>query len=298
MDALRELETLVAVVEEGSLTSAARRLGRSLQAVSRSLQMLEKSHGATLIVRTTRTCHPSPAGVKFYQRVKGAFAELELARTELAEEAQQLSGRLRVNAPTLFGPRYVAPLVGEYLQRHAGVTLSLDLTDDYRDPSETGADVTIRIGETPDSRLVARRLGTIRRVAFAAPGYLAERGRPLRPQDLAQHACVIRTGLPHPARWTFRSRQGEEIAVNVAGRFDSNQVAAVNAGVLAGMGIGLAAFWQIRDWLEAGRVELVLPDYEPAGLPLHALWLRTRKLPARTRLLIDFLAARLINERL
>ena len=126
MDALRELETLVAVVEEGSLTSAARRLGRSLQAVSRSLQMLEKSHGATLIVRTTRTCHPSPAGVKFYQRVKGAFAELELARTELAEEAQQLSGRLRVNAPTLFGPRYVAPLVGEYLQRHAGVTLSLD----------------------------------------------------------------------------------------------------------------------------------------------------------------------------
>ncbi|SDH79381.1 LysR family transcriptional regulator [Paraburkholderia phenazinium] len=298
MDALRELETLVAVVEEGSLTNAARRLGRSLQAVSRSLQMLEKAHGATLIVRTTRTCHPSPAGVRFYERVKGAFAELELARTELAEEAQQLAGRLRVNAPTLFGPAYVAPLAGEFLQRHPGLTLSLELSDDFRDPSESGADVTIRIGETPDSRLVARRLGTIRRVAYAAPGYLAQHGRPLRPQDLASHACVVRTGLPNPSRWTFRSRQGEEIAVNVSGRFDSDRVAAVNAGVAAGMGIGLAAFWQIRDWLEAGRVELVLPDYEPAGLPLHALWLRTRKLPARTRLLIDFLAARLMNERL
>lgn len=298
MDALRELETLVAVVEEGSLTSAARRLGRSLQAVSRSLQMLEKSHGATLIVRTTRTCRPSPAGVRFYERVKGAFAELELARTELAEEAQRLAGRLRVNAPTLFGPAYVVPLAAEFLQRHPGLALSLELTDDYRDPSESGADVTIRIGETPDSRLVARRLGTIRRVAFAAPSYLAQHGRPLRPQDLSSHACVLRTGLPNPSRWTFRSRQGDEIAVNVAGRFDSDQVATVNAGVAAGMGIGLAAFWQIRDWLEAGQVELVLPDYEPAGLPLHALWLRTRKLPARTRLLIDFLAARLMNERL
>lgn len=298
MDALRELETLVAVVEEGSLTSAARRLGRSLQAVSRSLQMLEKSHGATLIVRTTRTCRASPAGVRFYQRVKGAFAELELARTELAEEAQQLAGRLRVNAPTLFGPAYVAPLAAEFLQRHPGLALSLELADDYRDPSESGADLTIRIGETPDSRLVARRLGTIRRVAFAAPSYLAQHGRPLRPQDLSSHACVLRTGLPNPSRWTFRSRQGDEIAVNVGGRFDSDQVAAVNAGVAAGMGIGLAAFWQIRDWLEAGQVELVLPDYEPAGLPLHALWLRTRKLPARTRLLIDFLAARLMNERL
>lgn len=293
MDALRDLETLVAIVEEGSLTSAARRLGRSLQAVSRSLQMLERAHGSTLIVRTTRTSQPSTAGMRFYERVKGALSELELARTELAEEAHQLNGRLHVNAPTLFGPKFVAPLAAEFLQRHRQLTLSLDLSDDYRDPAETGADVTIRIGETPDSRLIARRIGTLRRVVFAAPAYLAEHGRPAHPRDLLKHECVVRTGGPHPGRWLLSAPGGDEIAVTVSGRFDSNQVAAVNAGVLGGMGIGVAAYWQIQEWVEAGSVEVLLPDFQLAPLPLHAMWVKTRRLPQRTRLLVDFLAVKL-----
>ncbi|MFM0031086.1 LysR family transcriptional regulator [Paraburkholderia madseniana] len=293
MDALRDLETLVAVVEEGSLTNAARRLGRSLQAVSRSLQVLERAHGSTLIVRTTRTSQPSEAGMRFYERVKGALTELELARTELAEELHRLTGRLRINAPTLFGPKFVAPLAAEFLQRHPQLALSLDLSDEYRDPAETGADVTIRIGEMPDSRLVARRIGTLRRVVFAAPDYLAEHGRPSHPRDLAKHDCVVRTGVPHPGRWVFTSPDGNEIAVNVAGRFDSNQVAAVNAGVLGGMGVGVAAFWQIQEWVEAGKAEVLLTDFQLTPLPLHAMWTRTRRLPQRTRLLVDFLAVKL-----
>ncbi|NPT56259.1 LysR family transcriptional regulator [Paraburkholderia elongata] len=293
MDALRDLETLVAIVEEGSLTSAARRLGRSLQAVSRSLQVLERVHGSTLIVRTTRTSQPSAAGMRFYERVKGALTELELARTELAEEAHRLTGRLRINAPTLFGPQFIAPLAAEFLQRHPQLELSLDLSDEYRDPAETGADVTIRIGETPDSRLVARRIGTLRRVVFAAPAYLAEHGRPSHPRDLARHDCVVRTGVPNPGRWVFTSSDGHEITVNVAGRFDSNQVAAVNAGVLGGMGVGIAAFWQIQEWVESGRVEVLLADFQLTPLPLHAMWARTRRLPQRTRLLVDFLAVKL-----
>ncbi|WGS53112.1 LysR family transcriptional regulator [Paraburkholderia sp. D15] len=295
MDALRDLETLVAVVEEGSLTNAARRLGRSLQAVSRSLQMLERAHGSTLIVRTTRTSQPSAAGRRFYERVKGALSELELARTELAEEAHQLSGRLHVNAPTLFGPKFVAPLVAEFLQRHRQLTMSLDLSDDYRDPAETGADVTIRIGEMPDSRLIARRIGTLRRVVFAAPAYLAEHGRPSHPRDLLRHECVVRTGGPHPGRWQFTAPDGEDVIVTVTGRFDSNQVAAVNAGVLGGMGIGVAAYWQIQEWVEAGSVEVLLPDFQLTPLPLHAMWLKTRRLPRRTRLLVDFLAVKLLQ---
>lgn len=298
METLRDLETLVAVVEEGSLTGAARRLGRSLQAVSRSLQELERTHGSTLIVRTTRTSRPGAAGLRYYQRIKSALSELELARTELAEEAHKLTGRLRLNAPTLFGPQYVAPLVAAFLRRHAHLSLSLDLSDEYHDPAGSGADVTIRIGETPDSRLVARRIGTIRRVVFAAPGYLAEHGRPAHPRDLTKHDCVVRSGMVHAGRWSFSDRNGKAIDVSVTGRFDSNQVAAVNAGVAGGMGIGIAAFWQIRNWLDAGKVETLLPDYELAPLPLHAMWPKTRSLPQRTRLLVDFLAARLGNEKL
>ncbi|NPT42619.1 LysR family transcriptional regulator, partial [Paraburkholderia sp. 1N] len=100
-------------------------------------------------------------------------------------------------------------------------------------------------------------------------------------------------GVPHPGRWVLTSSDGNEIAVNVAGRFDSNQVAAVNAGVLGGMGIGVAAFWQIQDWVEAGRVEVLLSDYQLTPLPLHAMWAKTRRLPQRTRLLVDFLAVKL-----
>lgn len=298
MDALRDLESFMAVVEEGSLTKAARRLGRSLQAVSRSLQALERSHGTTLVARTTRTSHPSAAGMRFYERIKGALAELELARIELSEESHKLTGQLRVDAPSLFGPRYIAPIAAEFMQRHPGLDLTLELADDFRDPVEGGADITIRLGDTPDSRLVARRLGSIRRVAFAAPSYLASHGWPRHPQDLAGHECVVRTGVPHSSRWSFKTLRGEDIAVNVSGRFHSDHVAAVNAVVVSGLGVGLAAFWQIRDLLDTGQVELVLPEYEPPPLPLHALWPRTRKLPARTRLLIDLLVARLASERL
>lgn len=298
MQSLRELETFVAIAEEGSLTAAARRLGRSLQAVSRGLQTLESTVGATLVVRTTRTSQLSEAGQRFYARVKAALADLEIARTELAEDAKRLAGNLRVNAPTLFGPAYVVPLLAEFLQRHPGLSATVELEDGFSDPAASGADVTLRIGETPDSRLVARKLAEVRRVAFASASYLAAHGHPQAPEDLASHACVVRTGVTHPCRWSFKARTGEERVVTVSGRFESDQVAAVNAAVAGGLGVGLATFWQIREAVEAGRVCIVLPEYEPAPLPLFALWVRTRRMPARTRLLIDFLAARLAGERL
>jgi DNA-binding transcriptional LysR family regulator len=298
MHSLRELETFVAIAEEGSLTGAARRLGRSLQAVSRGLQTLEGQMGATLVIRTTRTSRLSAAGERFYGRVKAILADLEIAQTEVAEDAQRLTGRLRVNAPTLFGPRFIVPLVSEFLLRHPELHASVTLSDEFSDPATSGADVTVRIGATPDSRLVARKLADVRRVAFASASYLAAHGHPHTPADLASHACVVRTGLPNPYRWNFTARTGEAVSVAVAGRFDSDQVAAVNGAVVAGLGIGLAAFWQIRDAIDTGHVSIVLPEYEPAPLPLFALWPRTRKMPARTRLLIDFLAARLAGEKL
>ena len=298
MQSLRELETFVAIAEEGSLTGAARRLGRSLQAVSRGLQALENQMGATLVLRTTRTSRLSAAGERFYNRVKAILADLEIAQTELAEDAQRLTGRLNVNAPTLFGPRFIVPLVSEFLLRHTDLRAAVTLDDEFSDPATSGADVTVRIGATPDSRLVARKLADVRRVAFASASYLLTHGHPRTPDDLAAHACVVRTGVPTPHRWNFTANTGDEISVSVAGRFESDQVAAVNAAVLGGLGIGLAAFWQIREAVETGQASIVLPEYEPAPLPLFALWPRTRKMPARTRLLIDFLAARLAGEKL
>ncbi len=290
---LRDLEVFVAIAEEGNLTAAARRLDRSLQAVSRSLQVLEREAGTLLVARTTRQCRLTTAGEQFYTRIKQVLADLAMARAELAEYATTVTGRLRICGPTLFGPRYLAPLLAAFLARYPQLTASLDLSEEYDDPAVSGADVTIRIGETPDSNLIARRLGTIRRVTFASPAYLEARGRPLRPADLMQHDCVVRSALPEASLWRYRSKRGVEEAVQVRGRFESNSTAAINDAVASGLGIGRAAYWQIGELVQQRRVELILTDYELSPLPLQALWLPTRRLPARTRLFVEFLAARL-----
>ncbi|AKJ67656.1 LysR family transcriptional regulator [Pandoraea thiooxydans] len=296
MLSLRDLEVFVAIAEAGSLTAAAERLGRSLQAVSRSLQSLEAEVGATLIARTTRSLRLTPAGERFRERLQDVFAELEAARAEVAEETSHLRGTLRVSAATQFGPAYVVPLVSEFLTRHPGLGAALDFDDEYRDPVKGGADVTIRIGDTPDSRLVARRLASVRRVVFASPEYLERHGRPLAPADLVAHECVIRSNAAHPRLWRFQSPEQGEIAVSVKGRIEANHADAVNRAVACGMGIGIATLWQIRPLLEAGKVERLLSAFEPTPVPLNALWVRAPRLPARTRQFIDFLAERFADE--
>ena len=296
MFSLRDLEVFVTISEAGSLTAAAEHLGRSLQAVSRSLQSLEAEVGTTLIARTTRTLRLTPAGERFRERLQDIFAELEAARAEVAEEAHQLRGKLRISASTLFGSSYVMPLVSDFLKMHPGLSATLEFQDEYLDPVKSGIDVTLRIGETPDSRLVARRLAWVRRVLFAAPSYLDRHGRPNTPADLAGHECMIRTNAMHPRLWRFQSPGQEEIAVAVKGRIEANRADAVNQAVACGMGIGLATLWQIRPLLEAGKVERLLTAYEPTPVPLNALWVSAPRLPARTRRFIDFLAERFADE--
>ncbi|WP_322012036.1 LysR family transcriptional regulator [Paraburkholderia sp. J12] len=296
MLSLRDMEVFITISEVGSLTAAAQRLGCSLQAVSRSLQSLEAEVGATLIARTTRTLRLTPAGERFRERLQDIFAELEAARTEVTEETHQLRGTLRISAATLFGPAYIVPLVSEFLTMHPGLSAVLEFEDEFRDPVKRGVDITIRIGDTPDSRLVARRLASVRRVLFAAPGYLAQRGRPETPADLGEHDCVIRSNAAHPRLWRFQAPDQSEITVAVKGRVEANHADAVNRAVACGMGIGLATLWQIRPLLEAGKVERLLTAFEPTPAPLNVLWVRAPRLPARTRRFIDFLTERFADE--
>ncbi|HXA46402.1 MAG TPA: LysR family transcriptional regulator [Burkholderiaceae bacterium] len=293
MNSLRDLEVFIAIGDAGSLTAAAEKLGRSLQAVSRSLQSLETQMGTTLIARTTRTMRLTTAGERFRDRIKNILADLDAAATEASDEILQLQGRLHINASSQFGPAYVVPLISEFLSMHSSLTAKLDLDDDFNDPVTSSADVTIRIGELADSQLIARRLASVRRVLFASPRYLAKRGYPSVPQDLTQHDCVIRTDIDHPRIWRFIAQDRREILVNVNGRIEANHANAVNQSVVCAMGIGIASFWQVRPLLEAGQVELLLPDFQPPPMPLNAIWVRKKRLPARVRLFVDFLAERL-----
>lgn len=281
----------VAVAEQGSLTTAARHLGRSLQSVSRSLIALETELGVSLIRRTTRSSRPTEVGLAFLARVRPALAELAAAGAEIGEEAERVEGLVRIGGPALFGAAYLTPLVAAFMRGHPAIAVELHLGEGYADLLAERFDLAIRLGPLPDSRLKARGLGSLRQVAFAAPSYLAEHGAPRHPADLVDHRCIVRTSARQPARWTF-GRDGRSATVSVSGPFRAGNPAACNEAAAQGLGIGRAPLWQVRNLLDAGRLALVLTDYALDSMPIHLVWPNGR-LAKRTRLLIDHIVARL-----
>ncbi len=297
MDRMDDLAAFLAIMEKGGQTAAARHLRRSLQSVNRSLAALERSVGVQLISRTTRQSSPTEAGIAFYRRVKPALMEINDARLEAASRRADASGLLRIGAPVLFAPAYVAPVVCDFLKRNPQIEIELKVSDRQVDLVEQGLDLAVRIRQLPDSGLKARRIGELRVVVFGAPAYFARHGRPRHPDELAQHHCVVRiTDDPDTERWPFRAG-GRQKAVRVRGRFRTDSVAAAHAAVAGGLGIGLAPLWQIRGLVDDGVVEFILEDFETARIPIHVVWPPTRMPPARTRLFMEFLAERLKRAR-
>jgi len=297
MDRLDDIEAFLAIIDEGSLSAAARRLGRSLQAVSRSLMALERSVGVALVHRTTRQSAPTEAGLAFYRRVKPAFGEINDARLEAANHRAEPMGVLRIGAPTFFSPVYLVPVVAAFMKRYRQIEVELKLSDKFSDLVEEELDLAIRIGEIPDSGLKARRLGELRRVAFGAPTYFAEYGRPAHPSDLTHHQCIVRNIGSGPEKWPFQvGGKVKMFAVN--GRFKADSSAAVYAAVRHGLGIGFTPLWQIRELVDCGELEVILAEFETPRTPIHVVWPAARQPLAKTQLFKDFLVAHLQCERL
>jgi DNA-binding transcriptional LysR family regulator len=297
VDRIEDFQAFVAIVDKGSLTAAAKQLGRSLQSISRSLATLEGDLGVELIARTTRRSAATEAGLAFYRRVGAALSEIEAAKLETSNRRSEPVGLLRITSSTVFAPLYVVPAVCAFLESHPKVDIELDMSDGYVDLISQGFDLAIRIGELPDSSLKARRLADLRRVVFAAPDYFAKHGRPKVPGDLAGHQCLVRTSARDSDAWPFLVG-GRLKAVKVAGRFRSSGALAVNEAAVQGLGIANAPLWQVRALVDRGVVELVLTRFEPPRVPVHAVWPATRLLPAKTQLFLNYLAARLKAERL
>lgn len=288
MDRIHDLEAFIETVEQGSLTGAARKLGRSLQSISRSLMALEQSLGVELVQRTTRKSRTTEAGQAFFERVQPAVAELLDARDAVASLRSSPTGCLRVSAPTLFGPAFVMPILSKFIDLFPDIDAELQLSDRIENFAEGEIDLAIRAGELPDSDLKAVRLGALRRVFFSSPQYLAAHGTPGHPRELADHACVTRVVDGRTASWSYRA-DGKSREIKVAGRLRSNNTTALYAAVLAGAGISYAPLFQIRDLVETGRLNVILADYETAPAPLHAVWPNTRRPPAKTRAFLDLL---------
>ena len=290
---LHDYEAFLAIVEVGNLTRAAARLRRSLQSVSRSLAALEEQLGVVLIRRTTRTAEPTETGRALYTRVSAALRDLGRAEAEARDATESLTGAIRLAGSAYFVGAFVVPAIREFSIQHPGVTFDLRIAEHYAEHVRSGVDLMLRLGHLAASPLKTRKLAALRRVAVASPEYLAQRGRPEHPSDLARHACIVRTSAQDARTWTFQSPDGIAQRVTVDGPFEADNAYVTNQAVLAGLGIGVAPFFQVQSAIEAGAAEVVLEDFTIAPIPVHAVWPSEGRTPARVRRFIDLLAQRL-----
>ena len=286
MERLDDLEAFVAIVEKGSQVAASRHLRRPLQSLNRSLIALERAVGVELVKRTTRRSEPTEAGRLFYERVKPAIAEIIEARNEAANLRGDVSGALKVGAPVLFASCYVAPIVARFLKLYPGVDIELKASDEQVDLAADGLDVAVRIGNSVDDSLTARRLYALRVVTCGAPSYFAEHGTPKHPDDLDKHHCVLRAGAAD--NWTFRIG-GKRATIKVSGRFRSNSAAVIRDVASEGLGLAQLPLWQIREHVDQGALAIVLPEFEAEGMPIQLVWPPTRAPLERMRRFVDFL---------
>jgi DNA-binding transcriptional LysR family regulator len=286
---LADLETFVAVVEAGSFTAAARRLGRSKASVSRQVRALEERLGVALLHRTTRSMSLTDAGAAFHERAAAALGDLEEAVAAVGSLHGSPVGRLRVSLPIAYGLRVAAPVLLELIHEHPALELDLAFSDRYVDLVGEGFDLAVRIGHLADSSLIARRLTATRMMVCASPTYLQRHPTPSRPADLLDHECLLYAQQVGGVAWRFAD--GE--TVTVRGRLRSDSGDALLQAALSGCGIAQLPDFYLGEPLADGRLVSLLEDFEPEPLGVWAVYPQRRHLSLKVRLAVDRLAERL-----
>lgn len=292
MDRFTSMTVFVRVAEAGGFVAAARDLEISATMVGKHIKALEGRLGARLIHRTTRRQNLTEVGRLYYERCTALLASLAAAESSAEELRATPRGLLRIAAPLTFGARKVAPVLGEFLRLHPEVHIELALSDDVLDLVEHGFDAAIRIGALSDSGMVARPLGTYRMLVCASPSYLAARGVPRTPDDLARHDCLGFTAWRRRELWRFQGRS-EEISVRIRKHLQINHGEALRQAALAGAGIVMQPEVLLADDVQTGRLVRLLRGYEPEGRPIHLVYLQDRRAPLKLRRFIEFAVERL-----
>jgi len=279
MDKLQAMSTFVRVVEAGSFSAVAHETDTTQSAISKQVAALEKSLGARLLTRTTRSLALTEDGARYFEQARRLVAEVAEAESVLRRGEQQLTGWLRVAASVGFGRLKLMPVVQSFLARNRALRIDLRLHDGFIDLVEQGIDVAVRIGDLEDSSLVAQRIGTSHRVLIAHRRYLRtlRKGvtRPKTPDDLAHHNCIVYTESAYRNVWRFTAGAGAPCPagtareVRVEGSLQTNSSEVMRASLLAGMGIGYSPTWLFEEELASGEVERLLPDWDTPRSPIH-----------------------------
>jgi DNA-binding transcriptional LysR family regulator len=290
MDRLRAFEVFTAVVARGGFARAADTLDTSPANVTRYVAELESHLGTRLLHRTSRRLSLTEAGEALYERARAIVDDVAEAEAAATASAAGARGRLRINAPLVFGIRHLAPLWPRFMALHPEVELDIALTDRVVDIVEEGYDLGIRISRAGSQAYVARKLATSRNVLCASPAYLARHGAPQTPADLADHACVIYGYAPEPDVWTLLDADGAETRVRVGTRLRTNSGDTARLVALAGEAITWQPGFLIGDDLRAGTLVPLLPGWRLPDIDILALYASRRHLSAKVRLMVNFLS--------
>jgi len=289
VDRFHQLQVYVAVAEEEGFAAAARRLQLSPPAVTRAVAALEDILGVKLLDRTTRCVRVTEAGRRYLEDARQILAGMKAADEAAAGINAEPRGHLAVTAPVLFGRLFVMPGIIAYLERFPAMAVDAIFLDRPVNLLEEGLDVGVRIGELADSSMRALRVGGVRHVLVAAPAYLQRYGSPRVPADLREHTLIAPTAGGFGVGWRFAEAAGDHLLkINARLKVTSNDAAITAA--LAGFGIARLLSYQVAEEVAAGRLRLLMPEYDPPQYPVHILHREGRHAPVRVRAFIDLMA--------
>ena len=292
MDRLHLITVFVAVVDANGFAGAARKLGISPPAVTRAINELETHLGVRLLTRTTRVVRVTEPGARYADDCRLILAQLAEADESVTGMQATPRGHLTITAPVLFGAKFVAPIVTEYLQNNPEVVASCWFLDRVVNMLDEGADVGVRIGELPDSSMQATAVGRVRRVICASPGYLEQHGVPMRPADLQSHTIISATAVTPTSEWRL-AENGESRNIKLQARMTTTSNDSALAAALRGFGITRLLSYQVAEFVRDGSLKMVLGEFELPPLPVHVVHREGVHASKKARAFIDLVVERL-----
>jgi DNA-binding transcriptional LysR family regulator len=280
------MTTFVRIVEKGSLTAAANSLDNSLPSVVRALAALERHLGVALLNRTTRRIHLTEEGAQYLEQCRVILSAVEEAETRLTSRQAEPQGKLTLTASVLFGRRYVAPIVSEFIRRYPNVSADMLFVDRIVNMIEEGLDVGVRIGHLRDSSLVAIPVGQVRRVVCASSPYLRRYGIPLAPEDIAVHRWVRHTGTAPRNEWHFRVGR-RNVTIPITSVITCNEIDSALNACANGLGLGMFLSYQTAPYRKANKLRYVLEEFEAEPWPVQVIYPHSRLLSTKVRAIVD-----------
>ena len=296
MDRINAVQLFIRVVETSSFSKAAAELGITQPTATKAIAATEERLGVRLLHRSTRGVTPTEVGALYYDKCKVIERAIDEAEDLASLRQGSVGGQLRISTSVAFGRRVLVPLVLRYMQTHPGLKIEIGFDDRYVDLVEQGVDLAIRMGQMADSALGARYLGSNPWVMVAAPAYLAERGEPRAPSDLAGHACLVYSSVQGDDRWRLVAPDAQVVSTPVAGPLRSNNLSAVLAAACAGLGLAILPRYVAREALAGGLVSEVMVDHGLQAQEMHAVFPSPKLVPQKVTGFIDHLQQQLAGQ--